>query len=48
MRYDSKAAKIFLAEEFDFHDEDVLWKKLDWFFKAAVCRIDARNSAKES
>jgi hypothetical protein len=32
IRSDSKAAKIFLAQRFDFIDEDILWKELLVFF----------------
>jgi len=31
IRYDSKASKIFLAEEFDFTKEDILWKEIVLF-----------------
>jgi len=32
LRYDSKAAKIFLRKEYDFSKEDVLWRELLVFF----------------
>jgi len=32
LRHESKAAKIFLKEEYDFKSEDVLWKELLVFF----------------
>ncbi len=36
LRCDSKAAKIFLSKEYDFKNEDVLWKELLIFFASST------------
>jgi hypothetical protein len=49
LRSESKAAKIFLKAEFDFHSEDVLWKELLVFFintKASTGLLDFLRSIK--